>query len=121
MAVRLPLIVRIDGPPRIEAKSNPKMTTTLKIKGKVERREGLTGDVTLTLTGLPAGVSAAPITVKASATDFTFDVVLPANTPPVEVKGVKVSGSAVADPKQPAIRIRSRDVELTLVVLASAK
>ncbi len=121
MAVRLPLIVRIDGPLRIEAKSNPKMAITLKIKGKVERREGLTGDVALTLTGLPPGASSAPITVKATVTDFTFDVVLPANAPPVEVKGVKVSGSAVADPKQPLIRVRSRDVELTLVVLASAK
>ena len=121
LAVRLPLIVRIDGTPRIEAKSNPKMATTVKVTGKVERREGLTGDVALTLTGLPPGASAAPVTVKAGATDFAFDVVLPANAPPTEVKGVKVSGSAVADPKQPAIRVRSRDVELTLVVLAAGK
>jgi hypothetical protein len=118
MAVRLPLIVRIDGT-RFEAKSNPKTSTIVKLKGKVERREGLTGDVALTLTGLPAGASAAPITVKAGVTDFTFDVVLPTNVPPGETKGIKVFGTAVADPKLPAIRVRSRDVDLTLVVLTA--
>jgi hypothetical protein len=116
MAVRLPLVVTVEGT-RIEAKSNPTAATTVKVKGKVERREGLTGDVALTLTGLPPGASAAPVTVKAGTTDFALDVVLPANVPPGETKGVKVSGSAVADPKQPAVRVRSRDVELTFVLL----
>ena len=111
MAVRPPLVVTVEGT-RVEAKAG----TTVNVKGKVERREGVAGDVVLTLTGLPAGASAAPVTIKAGATDFAFAVAVPANAPPGETKGVKVSASAIADPKQPAVRVRSRDVELTLVL-----
>ena len=112
MAVRPLLVVSLDGT-RIEAKAG----TTVNIKGKVERREGWAGDVALTLTGLPPGIAAAPVTVKAGVTDFVFAVVVPPSAAPGETKGVKVSASAVADPKQPAVRVRSRDVELTFVVI----
>ncbi len=121
LAVRLPLVVRLDGPPRLEATVTPQKGATLKIQGQVERREGLKGDVTLTLTGLPPGAQAGAVIVKADATAFAINLVLPPNLPAAEVRGVKLSATAAADPKQPNIRVRSRELELTLVVRAAAK
>src|SRR5262249_11091360 len=74
MTVRQPLIVTVA--PRVEAKAG----AAVEIKGKVERREGLTGDVTLTLTGVP-GVNVAPVNVKAGAADFAIKLTLPPTTP----------------------------------------
>jgi hypothetical protein len=118
--VRHQVALRLDGPARIDSGVDPKKGGTVKIQGQVERREGLTGDVTLTLAGLPAGITAAPDTVKAGVQVFTINVVLPANVQPGEITG-KLSGTAVADPKQPNVRVRSRDVAVTLLVRDSAK
>jgi hypothetical protein len=121
LAVRPSLVVKVDGTGRIEAKLDAKTGVTVPVKGKVERREGLTGDVTLTLTGLPPGARADPVTVKAGVNDFSLSVILPPNVPAGEVKGLKLTGTAVADPKQPNVRVSSRAVEVTLVVQAPAK
>ena len=122
MAVRHQIVVKLDGPARIETNLDPKVATTVKVAGQIERREGLTGDVALTLTGLPANVTApAAVTVKASATAFTFNVVLPPATPVGEMAGLKISGTAIADAKVPNVRVRSRDVDLTLVLRQPAK
>jgi len=119
MTVKVPLVVKLDGPPRIEAAVNPKTGAMVKIAGQVERKEGLASDVTLTLTGLPAGASAAPVTLKGGTVAFAFNVVLPANQAVGEIKGLKIAATAPADPKTPAVVVRSRDVELTLVVVAA--
>ncbi len=121
MLVRNQVVVKLDGPARIEATIDPKIAVTVKIAGQVERREGLTGDIALTLTGLPAGASAAPVTVKDGTTAFVISVVLPPTTPAGEVSGLKLSGTAAADAKQPNIRVKSRDVDVTIVVKTPAK
>jgi hypothetical protein len=121
LVVRLPLVVKLIGPDRIEAALDPKKGTTLKIQGRIERLEGMKGDVALALTGLPAGIKADAVTVKADATDFTLNVVLPPTVGPGEIKGLKLSGSFAPDAKQPNVRVRSREVDVTLVVLAPTK
>jgi hypothetical protein len=121
LAVRMPLVVQLEGPGRLETASDPRTGTTFKIKGRVERREGLTGDVAISLTGLPAGGRANPVIVKTGMTEFVLDVVLPPNVPVGEVKGLTLFGTAAPDPKQPNVRVRSRDVELTLVVQPATK
>ncbi|MFN0019132.1 MAG: hypothetical protein ACKVP0_12785 [Pirellulaceae bacterium] len=100
---------------KLEAKLDKAAAVMVKVDGKIERREGLTGEVIVTLAGLPAGVSAPPVTIKADAVDFAIMVAVPINTKPGETKGLTLFATA-ADPKQPAIRIRSRDVDLTLNV-----
>src|SRR5262249_22243271 len=77
MAVRMPLVVKLDGPNRIETAFDPKKGATLKLQGKIERIAGVKADVTLTLTGLPAGAKADAVTVKADATDFAVSVTFP--------------------------------------------
>jgi hypothetical protein len=121
MAVKPPLVVRLDGPSRIEVEADPKKGTTAKIQGQIERREGLTGEVAVALTGLPPGARADAATVKADATAFTLTVVLPANLPAGEIPGLKLSATAAPDPKQPNVKVRSREVDLTLVIRPPAK
>lgn len=121
LPVHVPLAVALDGSAKIEVTVDPKKGATLKLAGKVERREGLTGDVTITLTGLPVGARAETPPVKASASAFTLMIVLPPNTTAGEVRGLMLSGTAAADPKRGNVRVRSRDVEITLVIRAAAK
>jgi hypothetical protein len=121
LAVRDLLAVSLDGAARVEVLLDAKTGATVKVQGKIERREGLTGDVALTLTGLPPGASAAPVTVKAADAAFVLTVVLPVNTTAGEIGGLKLSATAAADAKQPNVRVRSRDVELTLVAKAAGK
>ncbi len=121
MAVRHQVVVLLDGPPRIETTLDPKTGATIKLAGKVERREGLTGDVVLTLTGLPAGASAAAVTVKAAESAFLVNLVLPPAAAASEIAGLKLSATAAADAKQPNIRVRSRDVDVIVVVRPPAK
>ena len=73
------------------------------------------------LTGLPAGAKADPVTVKADATEFAVNVASACHDPAGEIKGLKLSGSGAPDAKQPNVRVRSRDVELTLVLKQPAK
>lgn len=121
MAVKMPVVVLLTGPPKIDVALDPKTGATIKLAGKIERREGLTGDVTVTLTGLPPGSRADSPTVKADATDFTLNIVLPPNQPAGEISGLKLAATGTPDPKQPGIRVKSREVDVTLVVRAPAK
>ena len=59
--------------------------------------------------------------MKAGTTKFVFKIVLPPTFPPGEVKNLKLVGTVAPDPKQPNQRVRSRDVELVLVVLPGKK
>jgi hypothetical protein len=113
-------VVQLAGAAQIEAQLDPQKGATLMIPGKIERREGLTGDVVLAVTGLPGGARADAVTVKADAVDFVVNLVLPANLASGEYKGLKLSASGTPDPKQPNIRVKSREVELALVVKAAA-
>jgi hypothetical protein len=119
LAVRLPVVVKLDGPARIEAVLDPKKETTVKLQGQVERREGLTGDVALAVTGLPPGARADAVTVKAGATAFTVSVVLSPTLPAGDIRGLKLSGSGAPDAKQPNVRVRSREVQVTIIVRAA--
>ena len=106
LEVRQQLIVTLAGPERLAVPLVAKKGTTVKIQGKIERREGLKADVTLALTGLPAGVKAAPVTLKGDATDFTLTVFLPPNLAVGEIKGLKLTGSFAPNAKQPNVRVR---------------
>ncbi len=119
MLVRVPLVVKLDGAARIEAKVDPKKPTVVKIAGQVERKQGLKTDVTVTLTGVPPGVSAPAVVLKGGATAFTLNVTLPANRPAGEIKGLKLTATAPADAKTPNVVVRSRAVAVILALTAA--
>jgi hypothetical protein len=121
LPVRMPLVVKLDGPTRIETSLDAKKGATVKLQGKVERLPGIKGDVALAVAGLPAGAKADAVTVKADASDFVINVTFPPNVPAGEFKAIKLSGSFAPEPKTPAVRVKSRDVEFDLVLKAAAK
>lgn len=105
-----PLVVKLDAPAPI--KLDPKAGGALDLAGKIERLEGATGDVIVTLAGLPAGVAApAPITVKAGASDFKFALKFPPTFKPGEYPGLKVSATGKPFGN---LQVRSRDAAMTL-------
>ncbi len=118
MEVVLPIAVKLDGSGRVETAFDKKKGATIKLQGKIERRAGLKADVLLALTGLPTGAKADVVTVKADASAFTINVTFPPTVSPGEFSSVKLSGSFVPDAKQPNARVRSREVDVTLVLKA---
>jgi hypothetical protein len=113
LAARRPVELSVDSV-RVETKAG----AAVEIAGTVRRGEGFTGDVTVTLAGLPAGVQVPPLTVKAAETAFKLKVTLPPTAPTGEVR-LKLAATAVADPKQPNVRVKSREVELTLSIVGA--
>lgn len=113
LPVRFAFTLQLEGPPRRDAKRG----TTIELMGKLARSEGFANEVLLAVTGLPAGVKVEPLTVKEGSSDFRLTIALPATVPLGEIKGIKLSGSYVPDPKVPTQRIRGRDIELSFNVL----
>jgi hypothetical protein len=116
LTVRMPVAVKLTSPTRVMVKLDPKMPSSFELKGEVVRAEGFAGEATVTLAGLPPGVQAAPATVKAGAAAFAIKVTLPAATAPGEFKGLKLTATAATNPKQPNVLVKSREIEVTLVV-----
>jgi hypothetical protein len=119
LPVKLPVAVKADAP-KVEAKLDAK-GAMIEVTGTAERLNGFAGDIAVSLAGLPAGVPVpAPVTVKAGETKFAIKLALPVATPPGEVK-LKLSATAAPDPKQPNVRVKSREVTVTLNVIAEKK
>lgn len=119
MPVLLPVEVQLAGEPKIDVLLDPAKGAMQKIEGTVKRRDGIAGDVTIALAGLPAGARADSPVVKADANSFSVNVVLPANQPAGEIAGLKLSATIVPDPKQANARVKSREVEIKLNVIRS--
>ncbi|QDU30885.1 hypothetical protein ETAA8_60340 [Anatilimnocola aggregata] len=117
LPVQLPIEVQLASGPVMEVKLELQKGGTHKIDGKIKRSAGSSGDVVVSIAGLPAGVRAAPITLKADATDFVLEVVFPAAQPVGELAGLSLSATITPDPKQANVRVKSRDVELKLQVV----
>jgi hypothetical protein len=114
LSVQHPLVVHLDSR-RVEVPLDRKSGTTVKLQGKLERKTPL-GDVTINLADLPAGVKAEAAVVKANTSDFALGVFFPAGLPAGEVHGVKLTATAAADPKQPNVRVSSRETRLTFIL-----
>lgn len=119
LALGLPVAVKLTGPTALAATLDPKAAAMVKIIGKLERREGATGEAVVSLVGLPPTLPVAPFTVKAGTDDFTLNLALPPTTPPSTLTGLKLSALITPDPKTPAVRVKSRDVDLTLTITAA--
>jgi hypothetical protein len=112
-----PLVLELAGP-RFEAMLDAKTGATVKLAGKVERKADLKGDATITASGLPAGIRAAPVVVKADAVDFEVPLMFPASTKPGDVTGIKLSASVVPDSKLPQAILRTAEQEVVVALLA---
>jgi len=121
LPVRIPLVVTIDKPGKLEALFDAKKGSEFLFKGKVERSDGLVGDITLAATGLPAGAKFEPAIVKADKNEFDGKIIFPPALMPNEYKGIKLTASGVPDAKAPTVKVNSKDVELVLVLKPAPK
>lgn len=121
LPLRIPLVVTIDKPGKLEALFDIKKGSEFSFKGKLERSDGLMGDVTIAVTGLPAGAKFEPALVKADKNEFDGKIIFPAALMPNEYKGIKLTASGVPDAKAPTIKVNSKEVELVLVLKPAPK
>jgi len=111
-----PLALKLTAPAPV--KLDAKTGATLDFVGNVERLASGKGDVTVTLTGLPVGVTApAPVVVKDGATEFKFALKFPVGFKPGDFTGLKLS--ATGKPFN-AATVKSRDTEFAVKVLPSS-
>lgn len=87
---------------------------TFELKGKLVRRGAFKDPVTIKLNGLPAGLTAAPLTVAADATDFVVKVVADAKAAPATAKAQLALGFQVNKKDYP-----TPPVDLAVKVLAA--
>jgi hypothetical protein len=109
----IPIAVSLNGTARLTAQLDPKTGSKVTIAGKIQRLAGMNQDVTVTLSGLPAGIAVPKAVVKADQTDFTLDVTFPATFKPAELKTVKVVANGKMRPNAP-IDVRSKEVPLSI-------
>lgn len=108
-----PLVVKVAPP--APAKLDAKTGATLELAGQIERLEGAKGEVALTLTGLPPGVTApATVNLKSEETQFKFALKFPANFKAGDVSGLKISGTGKP---YGTIQVKSREAVVAVKVL----
>jgi hypothetical protein len=112
-----PLNVVYAGSAPLQAKLDAKAGATVKVIGKVERRFGFAGDVSISVAGVPTGVAAPKVAVKADQTDFELELKFPANQPPGPLGGLTLFATGKMTP-QATLEVRSADVAVPLELLA---
>jgi hypothetical protein len=116
LTVLNPIAVALNAAPKLTAQLDAKAGVTVTLAGKVQRRGGQQGDVTVTMSGLPKGIAIPKVVVKANQTDFQLPIKFPANFKPRSIGGVKLFGTGKMDPKGPVVR--SEEVAVTINLLA---
>jgi len=114
LPVRLP--ITLTGSPKAVAKLDAKVGFVAELTGTITREPTIIGEVTLAVTGLPAGARFEAKPVKADAKDFSAKLIFPANQPPGDLTGMKLGGSIAPDTKTPAVRVKSREVAFVVTI-----
>jgi len=116
LPVFLPVALKLKSA-EVVAKLDPKLGYIADIAGTVERLEGIAGDVTLTVSGMPTGARLDPATAKVPAATVAAKLIFPATTVPGTL-GIKLIATIAPDPKLPAVVVKSREVEVTVTIPA---
>lgn len=111
-----PLKLTYAGPPKVQAKLDAKTGVGFELVGKIERLEGLAGDVSVSVAGLPAGVPVPKVAVKADQTDYKLELKFPPTTPPGEIQGIKLFVTGKYSPQSP-LEVKSPEVPVVIEVL----
>ena len=115
LAVFNPLRLQYLGEPKFSVKLDRQAGATLKLAGKIERLEGLAGDVTVTIAGLPAGVNVPRLVVPAAQSDFELELKFPANAPLGTLQGLLIASGKMV-PNAP-LEVRSEPVAVGVELL----
>ena len=76
--------------------------------------------VSVTLSGLPAGIAVPKVVVKPDQTDFKLDVAFPATFKPAQLTTVRLFATGKMRPNAP-IDVRSKELPLTISLTAKAE
>jgi hypothetical protein len=109
-----PLVIKLVASSPIEVPFDPKGGSTIQLAAKIDRLAGYKGDVTVAITGLPAGVTSANATVRADQTDFQIELKVPANFAASDIKGIKLTVIGPPDPLSGNLPVKSADVEVAI-------
>lgn len=121
LTVLNPLAIKLTNPPAMEVTFDPAAGATAKLVAKIERSAGYMGDVTVSFTGLPAGVVAPNKVLKADQTDLAVEIKIPANFATEEIKGVKLLATGPPDPMSGNLPVKSPEVEIQIKLLKPTK
>jgi len=115
---KIPVVnpVVLNFPREVTGTVEAKKGGVLEIKGEIERMDDAKGDVTVSLSGLPSGLNAPAVTVKAADRAFAFKMALPAAFKPGEFFSVKVSATSKPFGQ---VSVKTRDYPITLKVVAA--
>jgi hypothetical protein len=111
-----PLSIKLAAATPIETTLDPKTGVTVKVAAMIDRLPDYKGDVTITTAGLPAGVSAANVVVKADQTEFAVEVKIPANFAAAEITGLKLTATGPPDPQSGNIPVKSFEATVSIKV-----
>lgn len=111
-----PVGLKLTGEPAFEATLDPAAGASVVVAGMVERRAGMAGAVTVTLTGLPGGVTAANVVVKPEESAFEIAIKFPATFVSVEPLLLELIGSGPPDPAQAGIVVKSKPIAINVKV-----
>ena len=87
----------------------PKKVTSVIVKGKIERKHGFAGDVTVTVAGLPKGIKAPTATLKPNVNAYQLTIQFPAGFKPTDLKSLRVTGSGPPNPKAPKTVVQQQE------------
>jgi len=113
---RNPLALHLPGDPTFVAKLDAKAGATVAIAGTIERLGGFGGDVAITTTGQPKGVSVPKVVVKPGQTKFQVDLKFPANFKPGDLDSIKLIATGPPNPKAANIVVRT-EIPLSVSLL----
>ncbi|MGE0606316.1 MAG: hypothetical protein AB7O62_04250 [Pirellulales bacterium] len=116
LSVVNPIHLTLAGPAELSARLDPAAGATFKLAGKVERLEGITGDIAVTLQGLPPGIAVPRAALNAMQTDYELTVTFPANFAPAPLANVQLFATGRYDAAQP-LETRSEAITLHLELL----
>jgi hypothetical protein len=97
-----PLAVKLAST-QLAAMLDAKTGAEVKLMGKVERRGGFKGDVTVMLTGLPPGIAVPSVAVKAEQADFQLSLKFPGTFKPAELGPLEVVATGRYSPQSPLL------------------
>jgi hypothetical protein len=109
-----PLIIKLAAPAPVETTLDPQAGATIQLPAKIDRLAGFKGDVTVTIAGLPPGVSGANVVIKADQTEFQIEVKVPATFAASEITGIKLTATGPPDPLSGNVPVKSAEVGVVI-------
>jgi len=116
----VPIVVSLNESGPLAGEIDPKAGAKIAIAGKVERLAGMNQAVTVTLSGLPAGIAVPKIALKPDQTEFKLDVAFPATFKPAELTTVRLFATGKMRSNAPIV-VRSKELPLTIALTAKAE